>query len=73
MTKLEQLKAHATNGNWHKAIAIAARFPSLGKERNAILDAHTAITNPRWMVGLGKDIDATIAAGVNALRIRYAL
>lgn len=70
-TKLSILQAAFEAGNFKKAVAIAARFPELGKERNAILDAHTAFTNPRWVVGLGKDVDACIAAGVEALRTRY--
>lgn len=70
-TKLSTLQAAFEAGNFKKAVAIAARFPELGKERNAILDAHTAFTNPRWIVGLGKDVDACIAAGVEALRTRY--
>lgn len=72
-TKLNQIKAAYIAGDTAKAIRIAAKFQSLGAQRNAILDAHTAITNPRWMIGLGKDIDAAIAAGVDALRIRYSL
>lgn len=72
-TKLDTIKAHAATGNWHKAIAIAAKFPDLGAQRNAILDAHTAITNPRWVAGLGKNIDAAIADGILALRDRYSI
>ena len=72
-TKLSQIKKHANAGNWTKAIAIAAKFHDLGAERDAILDAHLAITNPRWMTGLGKDIDAAIANGILALRIRYSI
>jgi len=72
-TKLSQLKTQATAGNWPKAIAIAAKFPDLGKERNAILDAHLALTNPRWMLGLGKDLDSAIANGILALQTRYGI
>jgi hypothetical protein len=48
-----------------------ANFPDLGSQRYAILDAHLAITNPRWMLGLGKDIEQSITAGIQALIIRY--
>ena len=72
-TKLSQIKEEFAAGNFNKAIRIAAKFHDLGDQRNAILDAHLAITNPRWMLGLGKDIDQTIKAGINALRIRYTL
>lgn len=72
-TKLSELKDQAAIGNWRKAIAIAARFPDLGTHRNAILDAHTAFTNPRWVACLKKDADALIAAGILALCDRYGI
>lgn len=72
-TKLSQLKTQAAAGNWTKAIAIAAKFPDLGKQRNAILDAHLALTNPRWMAGLGKDLDKAVADGILALQARYGI
>jgi hypothetical protein len=71
-TKLNQVRAAFSTGDYRKALSIAAKFHDLGAHRNAILDAHLAITNPRWMIGLGKDIEQSIAAGVEALRIRYA-
>ena len=70
-TKLSTLETAFFAGDFKKAIAIAAKFPRLGEHRNAILDAHMAFTNPRWMRCLGKDIDACIASGVAALRDRY--
>ena len=70
-TKLSQVKKHFESGDFKKAIALAAKFHDLGKERNAILDAHTACTNPRWIVGLGKSVDESIANGIAALRVRY--
>lgn len=70
-TKLSTLQTAFDAGNFKKAIAIAARFQDLGKERNAILDAHTAFTNPRWIAGLGKSVEICIADGVEALRARY--
>ena len=72
-TKLSQLKEAYAAGNFAKSIRIAAKFHDLGAQRNAILDAHTAITNPRWMVGLGKDVDVAIANGISALQIRYGI
>ena len=70
-TKLSQVKAAYEAGNFAKAIQIAAKFPDLGKERAAILDAHLAITNPRWAMQLHQDIDQTINAGIKALATRY--
>lgn len=71
-TKLSQVKQAYQAGDFNKAIRIAAKFHDLGTQRNAILDAHLAITNPRWMIGLGKDVEQAISAGIDALRIRYA-
>jgi hypothetical protein len=71
-TKLNQVKAAFDADDFAKAIRIASKFQDLGTQRNAILDANLAITNPRWMRGIGKDIEQSIAAGVEALRIRYA-
>lgn len=71
-TKLSQLRAHMEAGEWEKAIAIAARFPRLGAIRNAVLDAHMAVTNPRFVVGLRKDPGALIEAGKAALAGAYA-
>lgn len=72
-TKLSQVKQAYQAGDFNKAIRIAAKFHDLGTQRNAILDAHLAITNPRWMLGLGKDIEQAIATGIDALRICYTL
>lgn len=72
-TKLQTLKNAAANNDWQTAFAIAARFPRLGVQRNAILDAHSAYTNPRFLAQLGKDIAATIAAGKLALVVAYGL
>ena len=71
-TKLSQIKQEFATGNFNKAIRIAAKFNDLGDQRNAILDANLAMTNPRWMAAIGKDIDQAIASGIEALRIRYA-
>ena len=73
MTKLDTLKAAAAAGDWQRAVAIAARFPRLGAHRNAVLDAHSAYTNPRFLVQVGRDVDACIAAGKSALIAAYRL
>jgi len=71
-TKLSQVKQAYQARDFNKAIRIAAKFHDLGTQRNAILDAHLAITNPRWIIGLGKNVEQTILTGIEALRIRYA-
>lgn len=71
-TKLSAVTAAMDAGDWKRAIALAAKFPRLGEERNAILDAHGAYTNPRFAAQMGKDLDALKLGGINALRARYA-
>ncbi len=73
MTKLDTLKAAAAAGNWQRAIAIAARFPRLGAYRAAVLDAHSAYTNPRFLAQIGRDVAACIEAGKSALIAAYRL
>lgn len=70
-TKLSTVREHMAAGRWQDAIRISAKFPQLGEHRAAILDAHTAITNPRWTRSLGRDIEADIAVGRAALLARF--
>ena len=70
-TKLSKLKEALAAGDLQTAISIAAKFPDLGAERGAILDAHTAFTNPRFLQQLKKDPEAMKAAGAAALQSRY--
>lgn len=71
MTKLDTLKTAAAAGDWQTAFSIAARFPRLGAHRNAILDAHMAFTNPRFLAQVRRDPAACIEAGKKALRTAY--
>ncbi len=72
-TKLQTLKDAAATNDWRKAIAIAARFPRLGAHRGAILDAHMAYTNPRFLVQVGKDVDVCKQLGRDALIAAYSI
>jgi hypothetical protein len=72
-SKLSTLKAAAAAGDWQKAVAIAARFPQLGAERAAILNAHAAFTNPRFCRQVRRCPEADIAAGRAALIAKYRL
>lgn len=71
-TKLSAVTSAMQENNWQRAIALAAKFPRLGSERNAILDAHGAYTNPRFAAQLGKNVEGLKLAGIAALRARYA-
>jgi len=70
-TKLDAVLAAMRAGDWQEAITKAAKFPRLGEERNAVLDAMGAIQNPNFCRQLGKDPEALIAAGREALKRRY--
>lgn len=72
-TKLSAVKTHMRNGQWQEAIRLAARFPRLDKHRDAILSAHMAYTNPRFVVQLRKDTEALKLAGQQALLDRFGL
>lgn len=72
-TKLSKLKALAAAGDWPGALRIAAKFPQLGAERGAILDAHMAVTNPRFLAQIKRCPDAALAAGIAALRSKYGI
>jgi len=70
-SKLSTLREHMEAGRWRDAIRLAARFPQLGDQRGAILDAQMAYTNPEFARGIRKDPEQLIAAGIAALRARY--
>jgi len=72
-TKLSAVKTHMRAGQWQAAIRLAAKFPRLGEHRAAILSAHMAYTNPRFVVQLRKDIEALKYAGQQALLDRFGL
>lgn len=71
-TKISVLRLQMQNGQWTEAIRMAARFPRLGDERGAILDAQMALTNPAFCRGMRKDPDALIEAGIAALKSKYS-
>ncbi len=72
-TKLAQLRKAYAAGEFQKAVAIAAKFPVLGNERDAVLLAHNAYTNPRFVTQMGSDPEKLKQAGIAALRTKYSL
>jgi hypothetical protein len=70
-SKASIVRRHMAAGDWPEAIRLAASFPRLDRHRNAVLDARAAYTNPRFMIQLGKDIEAVKAAGRAALLERF--
>lgn len=72
-TKLSVLKEHAANGDWAKAVSIAAKFTRLGEDRNAILDADMAFKNPSFCAAIKKDPKLLKARGIAAIKQRYSI
>ena len=72
-TKLSKLKTPAARNDWRAALAIAARFQDLGNESANIKRAHEAAWHPAFARQIGKDPDALIAAGIEALCRRYQI
>lgn len=70
-TKISILRERASAGDWVGAMRLAARFPSLGGEREAITRAWDSRQSPALYRQLGRDPDALWEAGILALRRRY--
>lgn len=72
-TKLNQLRAAWAAGDRMGALRIAARFPRLGAEKEAITRAWEASQRPALYRQMGRDPDALVEAGMEALAARYGL
>lgn len=53
------------------ALRLAASFPHLGKEKEAITRGWAACQRPEFYRQIGKDPDVLIQLGIEALRRRY--
>lgn len=71
-TKASKLRALMAAEAWPAALAMAAKFPRLGKHRAAILDAHEAIVRPDFMRAIGRTPETLINKGIEALIAAYS-
>jgi len=71
VTKLSQVLAAMEKNDWELALRIAAKFPQLGDQKNAIRDGHEAFVRPQFYRQLGKDPAALIERAKLALTERY--
>lgn len=71
--KIEKLRVAWASGDKLAALSIAAKFPSLGKERDTILTAWGAHINPGFYRQMGRDPDRLIEAGIDAMEAKYGL
>lgn len=70
-TKLSKVKAAFEAGDLQGALRIAAKFPDLGEQADAIKRAHEAFAHPKFWQSLGYDIEKLKEAGREALRARW--
>jgi hypothetical protein len=71
VAKITLLRAAALAGDWPRALSIAAKFYDLGDSNIAITRAHNALQSPHFYRAINQDPKALVAAGIEALRIRY--
>jgi len=72
-TRIIEAQQHIKDGDFRSAILKAAKVKVLGSARNDILDAATALHNPRWVKSLGKSPEEVIAKGLQTLRQKYGI
>lgn len=73
VTKLSQLRAAWTAGDKLGALRIAARFPDLGAQKDAIQRGWDAAQRPDFYRQIKKDPAALVEAAFTALSERYNL
>ena len=70
--KLDILQRLMQEGEWGKALKLAAGWPRLGKHKEAIQKGWAAYSNPRFYRQINQDADALIENGITALQDRYS-
>lgn len=71
--KIAQLRGAWEAGDKIGALRIAARFPNLGTERDAILTAWGAHINPCFYKQMGRDPKSLVDKGLAAMGAKYDL
>lgn len=73
MSKLQTLKDKWAAGDFRGALYVAAKFPSLGKQKKPITRAWTVWTNPAIYREMGLDPAAIVLEGLRAMAEKYKL
>ena len=71
--KVDKLYKLMEEQEWHKAIKLAAKWPQLGPQKEAIQRAASVLLNPTMYTQMGYDPDQCLAEAIEALLIRYPL
>ncbi len=71
ITKAERLRGLLRAGKWRDALSLANSFGRLGTHAKAIRTAHDAAVHPGFYKQLGKNPDALVADGVDAMLDKY--
>ena len=71
VTATTKLEALLKQGDFSKALSLAAKFPRLGKHKEQIRLGHEANLHPCFYKQLGKNPDQLVADGIAALKERY--
>ncbi len=71
IAKIDVLRAYMMAADYRKALALAASWPQLGTEKQAIQRGHEAYARPDFQRQLKRCPDALIAEGIAALHRRY--
>lgn len=71
VSKPQQIIDAMARGDHRHALRIAASFPQLGKEKEAITRGWSACQRPEFYRQLGKDPETLIRLGAEAVSRRY--
>ena len=70
-TKIEQLRAYMRQGDYRRALRLAAGWPRLGDAKEAIQRGWAAMNNPGFYREIGKDPEELVRLGIDAIRSKY--
>ena len=70
-TKLSKLLGLMEQGEWKKALSLAAKFPRLGDHHDDIVRGHEACVRPDFYRQINRDPDILVKIGIAALVDRY--
>ncbi len=72
VTATNKLEALLKEGDFTKALSLAAKFPKLGEHKEQIRLGHEANQHPSFYKQIGKNPDQLVADGIAALKERYS-